>query len=78
MLCKKGQQRLFCLQKLVKIQVEQLLMIMFYSVFIDCLLSFTIICWTGYKKITCCMVVITLVLVLCGSCDHVLVYVLFM
>ena len=35
MLCKKGQQRLFCLRKLAKFQVDRSLMKMFYCAFIE-------------------------------------------
>ena len=47
MLCKKGQQRLFCLRKLAKFQVDKSLMIMFYRAFIESVISFAIICWYG-------------------------------
>ena len=47
MLCKKGQQRLFCLRKLAKFQVDRSLMKMSYSAFIESVISFCIICWYG-------------------------------
>ena len=47
MLCKKGQQRLFCLRKLAKFQVDKSLMILFYRSFIESVISFSIICWYG-------------------------------
>ena len=47
MLCKKGQQRLFCLRKLAKFQVDRSLMKMFYCAFIESVISFCIICWYG-------------------------------
>lgn len=45
-LCKKDQQCLFCLGKLARFQVNKSLM-MFYSAFIECVISFCIICWYG-------------------------------
>ena len=47
MLCKKGQQRLFCLRKLAKFQVDKSLMILFYRAFIESVISFAVICWYG-------------------------------
>ncbi len=47
MLCKRGQQCLFCLRKLAKFQVDRSLMKMFYSSFIESIISFSIICWYG-------------------------------
>ena len=47
MLCKKGQQRLFCLRKLAKFQVDKSLMILFYRAFVESVISFSIICWYG-------------------------------
>lgn len=46
-LCKKGQQRLFCLRKLARFQIDKSLMSLFYSAFIESVLSFSIICWYG-------------------------------
>ena len=47
MLCKKGQQRLYCLRKLANFQVDKSLMKLFYSAFIESIISFSIICWYG-------------------------------
>ena len=47
MLCKKGQQRLFCFRKLARFQVDKSLMKMFYCAFIESVISFGIICWYG-------------------------------
>ena len=47
MLCKKGQQRLFCLRKLAKFQVDKTLMSLFYRSYIESVLSFSIVCWYG-------------------------------
>ena len=46
-LCKRGQQRLFCLRKLAKFQIDKTLLTMFYSAFIESVISFSIICWFG-------------------------------
>ncbi len=46
-LYKKGQQRLYCLRKLAKFQVDKTLMKMFYSAYIESLICFSIICWFG-------------------------------
>ena len=46
-LCKKGQQRLHCLRKLAKFQFDRSLMKLFYSAFIESVISFSIICWYG-------------------------------
>ena len=48
MLCKKGQQRLFCLRKLAKFHVDKSLMSLFYRSYIESILSFSIVCWYGY------------------------------
>lgn len=45
MLCKKGQQRLYCLRKLARFQVDKSLMTMFYRSFIESILTFSAICW---------------------------------
>ena len=47
MLCKKGQQCLFCLRKLAQFQVDRTLMKLFYSAFIESVISFSVICWYG-------------------------------
>ena len=47
MLCKKGQQRLFCLRKLARFNVDRDLMKLFYSAYIHSVISFSIICWYG-------------------------------
>ncbi len=47
MLCKKGQQRLYCLRKLARFQVDRSLMKMFYNSFIESVTSFSIMCWYG-------------------------------
>ena len=47
MLCKRGQQDLFCLRKLAKFQVDKTLMKLFYSAFIESVISFPIVCWYG-------------------------------
>merc|ERR1712121_123852 len=51
MLCKKGQQRLFCLRKLARFNVNISLMKLFYSAYIHSVLSFSIICWYGNLSI---------------------------
>ena len=51
MLCKKGQQRLFCLTRLATFQVDKSLMKLFYSAFIESVISFSIICWYGNLNI---------------------------
>ena len=47
MLCKKGQQRLFCLRKLARFHVDRSLMKLFYSAYIHSVISFSLICWYG-------------------------------
>lgn len=44
-ICKKSQQRLFCLRKLAKFGVDRSLMSMFYRSFIESILTFSFICW---------------------------------
>ena len=51
MLHKKGQQRLFCLRKLARFNVDRSLMKMFYSSYIHSVISFSIICWFGNLSI---------------------------
>ena len=46
-LCKKGQQRLYCLRRLANFQIDKSLMRMFYCSFIESVISFSIICWFG-------------------------------
>ena len=46
-MCKKGQQRLYCLRKLSKFSVDKTLMKLFYSAYIESVISFSIICWYG-------------------------------
>ena len=46
-LCKKGQQRMFCLRKLAKFQVDRTLLKMFYHAFIESVISFCLVCWYG-------------------------------
>ncbi len=46
-LCKKGQQRLSCLRKLSKFQVDKSLMILFYKSCIESVLTFSLLCWFG-------------------------------
>ncbi len=45
MLIKKSQQRLFCLRKLAKFQVDRSLMTMFNKSFIESVFTFSFICW---------------------------------
>ena len=45
MLNKKSQQRLFCLRKLAKFQVDRSLMTLFYKSFIESVFTFSCICW---------------------------------
>ena len=47
MMYKKGQQRLYCLRKLAKFNVDKTLMKLFYSAYIESVISFSIICWYG-------------------------------
>ena len=51
MLCKKGQQRLYCLRRLATFRVDKSLMRLFYSAFIESIISFSIICWYGNLNI---------------------------
>ncbi len=44
-LCKRGQQRLYCLRKLRSFNVDKTLMCMFYRSYIESLLSFSLLCW---------------------------------
>lgn len=46
-LCKKGQQRLYCLRKLAKFNVDKSLMSLFYRSFIESVVTFSLICWYG-------------------------------
>ncbi len=46
-LCKKGQQRLYCLRKLRSFNVDRTLMELFYKSYIEPVLSFSISCWFG-------------------------------
>ena len=52
MLCKKGQQRLFCLRKLARFHVDRSLMKLFYTAYIHSVISFSLICWFGNLSIT--------------------------
>ena len=45
MMYKKGQQRLYCLRKLAKFSIDKTLMKLFYSAYIESVISFSIICW---------------------------------
>lgn len=45
MLSKKSQQRLFCLRKLAKFQVDRSLMTLFYKSFTESVFTFSCICW---------------------------------
>ena len=47
MMYKKGQQRLYCLRKLAKFSIDKTLMKLFYSAYIETVISFSIICWYG-------------------------------
>ena len=47
MLCKKGQQRLYCLRKLARFNVDKSLMKLFYSAYIHSIITFSCICWYG-------------------------------
>ena len=46
-ICKKGQQRLSCLRKLAKFNVDKTIMRIFYKSYIESVLSFSVICWYG-------------------------------
>ena len=50
-LCKKGQQRLYCLRKLAKFNIDKNLMKMFYSAYIHSAITFSIVCWFGNLSI---------------------------
>ena len=47
MLCKRGQQRLYCLRKLVRFNVSKSLLKLFYCAYIHSVISFSLICWFG-------------------------------
>ena len=47
LLFKKGQQRLYCLRKLAKFNVEKTLMTLFYRSFVESVVTFSLICWYG-------------------------------
>jgi len=47
MICKRGQQRLYCLQRLSKFKVDRSLMILFYKSYIESVLTFSVLCWYG-------------------------------
>ncbi len=44
-LCKMSQQRLYCLQKLVKFNIDRTLMTAFYKAYVESILTFSLICW---------------------------------
>ena len=46
-ICKRGQQRLYCLRRLSKFKVDRSLMILFYKSYIESVLTFTMLCWYG-------------------------------
>jgi len=46
-ICKKGQQRLYCLRKLRSFNIDKTLMELFYKSYIEPVLSFSISCWFG-------------------------------
>lgn len=46
--CKKGQQRLHCLRKLLCFHTDQTIMTMFYCAFIKSVLSFSLMSWFGH------------------------------
>ncbi len=50
LLCKKGQQRLYCLRKLVKFNVDKTLLTLFYRSFVESVVTFSLICWYGTVK----------------------------
>ncbi len=50
-LCKRGQQRLYCLRKLRSFNVGKTLMCMFYRSYIESLLSFSLLCWFNYLNV---------------------------
>lgn len=52
MLIKKSQQRLSCLRKLAKFQVDRSLMTMFYRSFIESVVTFSFICWFASLNLT--------------------------
>ncbi len=47
LLCKKGQQRLYCLRKLAKFNVDKTLLTLFYRSFVESVVTFSLICWYG-------------------------------
>ena len=47
LLFKKGQQRLYCLRKLAKFNVDKTLMTLLYRCFVESVVTFSIICWYG-------------------------------
>ncbi len=47
LLCKKGQQRLYCLRKLAKFNVDKTLLTLFYRSFVESVVIFFLICWYG-------------------------------
>ena len=51
-ICKKSQQRLFCLRKLATFGIDKTLMTLFYKSYIESVLIFSCICWFGGLNVT--------------------------
>jgi len=51
---KKSQQRLFCLRKLSKFQVDSTLMTLFYRSFIESTITFSFVCWFQSLRVIGC------------------------
>jgi len=47
MICKRGQQRLYCLRRLSQFKVDRSYMILFYKSYIESVLTFSMLCWYG-------------------------------
>lgn len=49
--CKKGQQHLHCLRKLLHFHIDRTIMTMFYCAFIELFLSFSLMSWFGHVSL---------------------------
>lgn len=45
--CKRGHQRLSCLRKLSRLNIDRTIMILFYRAFIESVLTFSLVAWFG-------------------------------
>ncbi len=46
-MCKRGQQRLYCLRRLAKFNIDRSLRTLFYKSYIESVLTFAMLCWYG-------------------------------